>query len=910
MDDSNTRSDSELDAKYFKMLLNFSWAIHFILIYITYLIYKFYSRSNGFFKQRGVKYTPPKPIVGNVAKVVLMRENIGLVLKEIYDTIHEPYFGFFVFHVPYLVLKSPKLIKEVLVKDFGHFMDRTWAQAEHDKIQKNMMFFQRGDEWKVTRSKLSPVFTSGKLKGMFHILENGGGQLIGYLKQNPEKVDLEKLSSRYVLNGISRCFFGIDAHCLEDGVKSDFLDVIEEGSKPSNEALRTFCFMYLHEIVDFLKMQMFDKKMVKYCANTFNDVLKAREEARKSSNRKVNDMADIIVDLKQNEEFSKNFDFGGDKVLAQPFMFLLAGHGTTTMSLTFTLYHLCMDQDIQTKLRDTINEMIEDYGGIKYEGLMDKKYNYIDMVLADRTCTSDIKLAGTDYVVRKGERILIPMMALHYDEKYFPDPYKFNPERFLDRIALATILTSFTIEKRPETVTKMELSPLGLTAIPKDPLIVDFKILISYLIVKFYAKNYDFFKKRGVKYVRPKPIVGNVGKVMLLRENLGMVLKEIYDGIDAPYFGVFMFHLPYLVLKSPQLIKDVMVKDFSHFMNRTWAQAKHDEIQKNMMFFQHGEEWKVTRSKLSPVFTSGKLKGMFHILKNNGDQLIDYLNKHSEAVDLENLSGRYVLNGIARCFFGINPHCLEEGVKSDFLEVIQQGSRPSTFDGLRIFCYLYHHKLVDLFKLNMFDKKMLKYCSSTFNDVLKTREEARKSGDKILAQPFMFLLAGNGTTTMSFTFACYELCMNPDVQAKLRDTINEMIEDYGGIKYEGLMDKKYNYMDMVLADIKLAGTDYVVRKGERILIPTMALHYDEKYFPEPYKFNPDRFLDRVNEDGYYYVPFGNRFALLNLKIALATIIPNFSIERRPETVTKMRLNPVGLSAIPVDRLIVDFKPLK
>ncbi|VEN45426.1 unnamed protein product [Callosobruchus maculatus] len=500
------------------MLLSFSWTTHLILIYIAYLIYKIVTRNNDFFKQRGVKYLPPKPIIGNVAKVVLMRENIGFVLKEIYDSIDAPYFGFFVFHVPYLVLKSPKLIKEVLVKDFGHFMDRTWAQAEHDKIQKNMMFFQRGEEWKVTRSKLSPVFTSGKLKGMFHILENGGGQLVEYLRKNPEKMDLEKLSSRYVLNGITRCFFGIDPHCLEDGVKSDFLDVIEEGSKPSNEALRTFCFMYLHEIVDFFKMQMFDKKMVKYCASTFNDVLKTREEARQSSNRKVNDMADIIVDLKQNQEFSKNFDFGGDKVLAQPFMFLLAGHGTTTMSLTFTLYHLCMDPDIQTKVRDTINETIEEYGGIKYEGLMDKKYNYIDMVLAethrmypaifylDRTCTSDVQLAGTDYVVRKGERILIPIMSLHYDEKYFPDPYKFNPERFLDKvnedgyyylpfgegprecignrfallnlkIALATIITNFTIEKRPETVTKMELSPLGLTAVPKYPLIVDFKTL-------------------------------------------------------------------------------------------------------------------------------------------------------------------------------------------------------------------------------------------------------------------------------------------------------------------------------------------------------------------------------------------------------------------------------------------------
>ncbi|CAH1961429.1 unnamed protein product [Acanthoscelides obtectus] len=492
---------------------------------------------------------------------------------------------------------------------------------------------------------------------------------------------------------------------------------------------------------------------------------------------------------------------------------------------------------------------------------------------------------------------------------------------------------------------------------------VIFFITISYLVIKFYARNNDFFKKRGVKYVKPKPIVGNVGRVMLLQENTGNILKEIYDSTDAPYYGMFFFHVPYLVLKSPQLIKEVLVKEFGHFMNRTWAQAKHDEIQKNMMFFQHGEEWKLTRAKVSPVFTSGKLKGMFYILKDNGELLVDFLRKNADNVDLEKMTMRYVLNGISRCFFGINPHCLEDGVKSEFLDIIQEGSRPSTLDALRMFCFLYHHKMVDFFKLNMFNKKMVDYCANTFNDVLKTREEARRSnnmrvndmadiiidlkydeefnknfdfgGDKVLAQPFMFLLAGNGTTTMSLTFTLYELCINPDVQSKLRDAINEMIDDYGGITYEGLMDKKYSYIDMVLAethrmypaifyldrtctsDFQLPGTDYVVRKGEKIIIPTWALHYDEKYFPDPYKFNPERFLKRVNEDGFYYVPFGegprecigNRFALLNLKVALSSIIPNFSVEKTPQTPARMKLDPVGLSAIPKGRLIVDFKPL-
>lgn len=37
----------------------------------------------------------------------------------------------------------------------------------------------------------------------------------------------------------------------------------------------------------------------------------------------------------------------------------------------------------------------------------------------------------------------------------------------------------------------------------------------------------------------------------------------------------------------------------------------------------------------------------------------------------------------------------------------------------------------------------------------------------------------------------------------------------------------------------------------------MGLHYDEKYFEDPYKFNPDRFADGSNDYSSVYMPFGN-----------------------------------------------------
>ena len=47
-----------------------------------------------------------------------------------------------------------------------------------------------------------------------------------------------------------------------------------------------------------------------------------------------------------------------------------------------------------------------------------------------RECTETTTLGDTELVVEKGVPILLPVMGLQHDPKYFPDPEKFDPERF------------------------------------------------------------------------------------------------------------------------------------------------------------------------------------------------------------------------------------------------------------------------------------------------------------------------------------------------------------------------------------------------------------------------------------------------------------------------------------------------
>jgi cytochrome P450 family 6 len=55
---------------------------------------------------------------------------------------------------------------------------------------------------------------------------------------------------------------------------------------------------------------------------------------------------------------------------------------------------------------------------------------YPPVVKLVRQCTKPVKIRGTDISLEKGVQVLLPVLGLHHDPKYYPDPERFDPERF------------------------------------------------------------------------------------------------------------------------------------------------------------------------------------------------------------------------------------------------------------------------------------------------------------------------------------------------------------------------------------------------------------------------------------------------------------------------------------------------
>lgn len=133
-------------------------------------------------------------------------------------------------------------------------------------------------------------------------------------------------------------------------------------------------------------------------------------------------------------------------MVAQCLIFFLGGLNTVSGTACFMFHELALNPDIQDKLFAEINAVKKELNGSPLTYELISKMKYLDMVVCEtlrrwcpipfleRTCNRPYVLENTEGNVelQVGDGIFVPMYALHMDEKYFPKPIKFDPERFND----------------------------------------------------------------------------------------------------------------------------------------------------------------------------------------------------------------------------------------------------------------------------------------------------------------------------------------------------------------------------------------------------------------------------------------------------------------------------------------------
>ena len=167
--------------------------------------------------------------------------------------------------------------------------------------------------------------------------------------------------------------------------------------------------------------------------------------------------------------------------------------------------------------------------------------------------------------------------------------------------------------------------------------------------------------------------------------SFGLAIYDIYKEVKEPFIGVYLFFRPAILVCDADLIRNILVNDFQHFHDRgVYSDPIHDGFSSNL-FTLPGEEWRNLRNKLTPAFTSGKLKNMFQTFLDVGIELDKHLEveaMENNVIEAKDVFTRYVVDVIASVIFGIDVSTIKEP-NHEFRDNARKANAPTFMNSLR-----------------------------------------------------------------------------------------------------------------------------------------------------------------------------------------------------------------------------------
>lgn len=425
--------------------------IFFLLILLLYI---YSTRNYRYWYKRNIKYETPLPFFGNHLKTFLGIKNITTVSGKLYNKYpEEKVIGYFRGPTPELIIRDPDIIRDILNVDFSYFYPRGLCRnVKKEKLLLNI-FHVDGDTWKLLRKRLTPAFTTAKLKNMFPLIVKCAENLEGVGEEIVSlggECEVRELMARFTTEFIAVCGFGIEV----DALNNENCLIRKLGKKVFSRTFKELLLLGLWDIFPEFRsvLNASDKKLENGISHLVTEMFKERNF--KSIGR--NDFIDLILDLSakgkiEGESVEHRHENGSPKraememnldcLVAQVFVFFAAGFETSSSATSYTLHELAFKPDLQRRIQTEIDQVLLKYDNkLCYDAIAEM--NLLNLTLKEsmrkmppvgnlsRICARKYTISKLGITIDPGVRITIPVQALHVDEKYYNNPNEFIPERF------------------------------------------------------------------------------------------------------------------------------------------------------------------------------------------------------------------------------------------------------------------------------------------------------------------------------------------------------------------------------------------------------------------------------------------------------------------------------------------------
>ncbi|XP_043214456.1 cytochrome P450 4C1-like [Amphibalanus amphitrite] len=483
-----------------------------------------------------------------------------------------------------------------------------------------------------------------------------------------------------------------------------------------------------------------------------------------------------------------------------------------------------------------------------------------------------------------------------------------------------------------------------------------------------FALSFKFCDNPVLKCMprRTRPLIGNLLDLPTSLTTLIPTMRmwvEYFPGICYGY--VLWFH--YVLVSTAEYVEPVM--NSKKFLNKG---LDYDSLRPwfgEGLLTGSGEHWHKHRKLLTPTFHFSILDQFLPIFQQHSQALVRTLQERvqrSSTVNVWPLVGDTTLDAICHTAMGVELGAREDAYRRAVIEMGNIVQQKSIRPWLRIpFVFRMlgkeQHQKDTLAILHGFSRSVIAkrrqelleeghlgdsgFCIEdmpvtkrrlAFLDLLimTAQDGAVMSDEDIREEVDTFMFEGHDTTTSCINWALYNIARSPDVQRKIERELDEVFagddrapsrEDIGNLKYLecAIKESMRLFPPVTLFSRRTYETaqirEYEIPPGIDILIFPYMIHRDPNHWPEPDRYDPDRFLPEAmkGRHPYSYVPFsaglrnciGQRFAMLEVKIMVAAILRKFWVETNEKyedlvfemSLTIQKHGPLNIKFVPKTR---------
>ncbi|KAK6644071.1 hypothetical protein RUM43_000336 [Polyplax serrata] len=443
------------------------WIELSLIFGVILFLWQYGLKHRNYWTKKGIEELASSvPFLGEFYRPAFRMEDPLVYFNRFYYHFKDKRFGGMYFlQVPFLLIRDPDLLKQIMIKDTDHFLNRYDFSVGADPIMSQNLSALKDEKWRNLRMVMTTVFTASKMKDMFTFMEKCAKQSTEILmtkikNQNNVKgtdadvleMDFKEYFSRYGTDVIASTAFGVEVDSFKNPDNEFYAagSAITDGLDGKN-AIKLTLLMMFPMVAKMLKLKFFGKKLNDFLFSTVSSTIRERE--KHNIVRK-----DVIHILKESRKMNDNIENGNlvkvklpeltdEDIAAQAVLFYFGGFETMGTLLGFLSYELALHPDIQQQVYEEVKTITEANEGVTYDGIM-HQMKYLDMVInetlrkwppaaaSDRIVTKRYTIPKTEnspeVILEPGDKVMIPISSLHRDPKHFPDPEKFDPERFRD----------------------------------------------------------------------------------------------------------------------------------------------------------------------------------------------------------------------------------------------------------------------------------------------------------------------------------------------------------------------------------------------------------------------------------------------------------------------------------------------